>query len=229
MNDKSFQVSWDWSKVEDFTYWQLPDGYVKNLPYYIGKPPAKILDLGCGVGRHTIYFASLGYEVDASDLSEEAIKRTQSWLKKEGLEANVYQSKMTELTQPPNYYDLVLAYNVIYHAFKQDMIHVINEIYRIIKPGGYFFGTILTKDPDIPFYGTGIIDEQTLVKQEEPEKGIPHFFSYAEDVLEFFKKFEIKDLYYKEWYNSPYTIESIKNKKGSGHYIIFAQKPIEEK
>jgi len=51
MKEKSLQVSWDWSKVEDFTYWKIPDGYVMSLPYYIGKPPAKIFDLGCGVGR----------------------------------------------------------------------------------------------------------------------------------------------------------------------------------
>ncbi|MBK5112604.1 MAG: class I SAM-dependent methyltransferase [Candidatus Heimdallarchaeota archaeon] len=226
MKEKSLQVSWDWSKVEDFTYWKIPDGYVMSLPYYIGKPPARIFDLGCGVGRHTVYFASLGYEVDALDLSSDAVKSTQEWLKKDRLKANVYKGKMTDITQPDNHYDLVLAFNVIYHAFKDDMIHVINEIYRIIKPGGFFFGTILTKDPNQPFYDSkGVIDEQTLIKLEEPEKGIPHFFSYTEDVLEFFKEFELKDLYYKEWYRPPYTIDGIKDKKGYGHYILFAQKP----
>ncbi len=226
MKEKSLQVSWDWTKVEDLTYWKIPDGYVMSLPYYIGKPPARVFDLGCGVGRHTVYFASLGYEVDASDLSSDAVKSTQEWLKKNELKANVYQGKMTDLTQPDNHYDLVLAFNVIYHAYKDDMIHVINEIYRIIKPGGFFFGTILTKEPNQPFYNSkGVIDEQTLIKLEEPEKGIPHFFSYTKDVLEFFKNFEIKDLYYKEWYRAPYTIESINDKKGYGHYILFAQKP----
>lgn len=229
MKEKSLQVSWDWSKVKDFTYWKIPDGYVMSLPYFIGKPPAKIFDLGCGVGRHTIYFASLGYEVDAMDLSADAVKSTKVWLKEEALEAKVCEGKMTELTQPDNHYDLVLAYNVIYHAFKHDMAKVINEIYRILKPGGFFFGTILTKDPNQPFYDPkGVIDEQTLIKQEEPEKGIPHFFSYIEDVFEFFKKFKIKDLYYKEWYRAPYSIESINDKKGSGHYILFAQKPERE-
>ena len=229
MKEKSLQVSWDWTKVEDLTYWKIPDGYVMSLPYYIGKPPARVFDLGCGVGRHTVYFASLGYEVDALDLSNDAVKSTQEWLKKNELKANVDQGKMTDLTQPDNHYDLVLAFNVIYHAYKDDMIHIINEIFRIIKPGGFFFGTILTKDPNQPFYNPkGVIDEQTLIKLEEPEKGIPHFFSYTEDVLEFFKNFEIKDLYYKEWYRSPYTIESINDKKGNGHYILFAQKPKKE-
>ena len=69
-----------------------------------------------------------------------------------------------------------------------------------------------------------IIDDQTLIKLEEPEKGVPHFFSYTEDVLEFFKEFTIKDIYYKEWYSAPHTIESINNRKGNGHYILLVQK-----
>ena len=223
---KSLQVGWDWSKVEDFSYWKIPDGHVMNLPYFIGKPPAKILDLGCGVGRHTIYFASLGYDVSAMDLSEEGVKSTKEWLKNEGLTAKVELGRMTELNYKDDTFTLVLAFNVIYHAFKSDMIKTIAEIFRVLKPGGYFFGTILTKDPKQPFDDkTAVIDDQTLIKQEEPEKGIPHFFSYIEDVLEFFNAFEIKDLYYKEWYQEPITLERINNRKGNGHYILLAQKP----
>ncbi len=226
MEKKSLQVGWDWSKVDDFTYWKIPDGHVMNLPYFVGRPPAKILDLGCGVGRHTIYFASLGYDVSAMDLSEEGIKSTKEWLKKEGLKAQVEIGKMTDLKYDDDSFNLVLAFNVIYHAFKPDMIKTISEIFRVLKPGGYFFGTILTKDPKQPFDDkTAVIDDQTLIKQEEPEKGIPHFFSYIEDVLEFFKKFQIKDLYYKEWYQEPITLERITKRKGNGHYILLAQKP----
>jgi len=226
VSKKSLQVGWDWSKVDDLTFWKLPEGDVKNLPFYIGKPPAKVFDLGCGLGRHTVYLASLGYDVYAVDISEEAVSKTKEWLIKENLEAEVSVGKMTELDQPANKFDLVLAFNVIYHAFKPDIIKTIAEIYRILKPGGYFFGTILTKDPNQPFYNkTSVIDDQTIIKQEEPEKGIPHFFSYIEDVLEFFKNFDIKDLYYREWYSPPLTLERILDRKGNGHYHLLAQKP----
>ncbi len=224
LSKKSLEVGWDWEKVKDFTYWKIPDGYVKNLPYYIKKPNAKVLDLGCGVGRHTIYFASIGYDVCAMDLSEEAVNSTKKWLKEEGLKAEVTKGKMTKLNYPDNYFDLVLAYNVIYHAFKHDVIKTIAEINRVLKPGGYFYVTILTKDPNIPFYGTGIIDDQTLIKQEEPEKGIPHFFSKIEDILEFFKDFEFIYFYYNEWYSPPFTLERISKQKGNGHYALLVQK-----
>ena len=224
MSKKSLQVGWNWSKVKDLTYWKMPDGYVANLPYFIGKPPAKVLDLGCGLGRHTVYFASLGYEVSAMDISEEAVKGTKKWLQEEQLEAKVESGKMTNLPYPDDYFDLVIAFNVIYHAFKHDVIKTIDEITRTLKKDGYLFLTLLTKDPKIPFYGEGIVDEQTIIKQEEPEKGIPHFFFKIEDVFNFFKEYEFKDFYYKEWYSSPITMEKINKKKGNGHYILLAQK-----
>lgn len=228
LSKKSLEVGWDWEKVKDFTYWKIPDGNVVNLPYYIQKPSAKVLDLGCGVSRHTIYFASIGYEVNAMDISDEAVRSTKEWLDKEGLKAQVEKGQMTKLPYPDSNFNLVLAYNVIYHAFKHDVIKTITEINRVLKPGGYFFGTILTKDPNIPFYGTGIIDDQTIIKQEEPEKGIPHFFFKIEDVFKLFKNFKFLEMYYKEWYAPPITIERVNARKGSGHYILFARKPEEQ-
>lgn len=226
MNEKSIQKGWQWSVVEDLTYWQIPDGFIMNLPFLTKKPPAKVFDLGCGIGRHTVYFASLGYDVVAFDIEEDAVKRTKDWLKKEGLKAEVYQGKMTKIDQPDNYFDLVLAFNVIYHAFKPDIETTIKNIYRILKPGGYFFGTMLTKDKDQPFRDkTGVIDEQTIIKMDGAEVGVPHFFSYYEDLLEFFKEFEIKNVYYKEYYDQPHTLENYLAKKGSGHFINLLRKP----
>jgi len=226
MNEKSIQKGWQWSVVEDLTYWQIPDGFIMNLPFLTKKPPAKVFDLGCGIGRHTVYFASLGYDVVAFDIEEDAVKRTKDWLKKEGLKAEVYQGKMTEIDQPDSCFDLVLAFNVIYHAFKPDIETTIKNIYRILKPGGYFFGTMLTKDKDQPFRDkTGVIDEQTLIKKDGAEVGVPHFFSYYEDLLEFFKEFEIKDIYYKEYYSQPYNLENYLSKKGSGHFVYLLRKP----
>jgi len=226
MNEKSLQKGWQWSKVDDLSYWQIPDGFIMNLPFLTKKPPAKVFDLGCGIGRHTVYFASIGYDVVAVDIEEDAVKRTKDWLAKEDLQADVYQGKMTDIDQPDNHFDLVIAFNVIYHAFKPDIEKTIANIYRILKPGGHFFGTLLAKDKDLPFTGsTDIIDEQTLIKQDGAEVGVPHFFSYYEDFLKFFKEFKIDTVYYKEFYPKPHTVENYLSKKGWGHYIYLLRKP----
>lgn len=48
--------------------------FMDNLTQYLNLPnDAKILDLACGKGRHSIYLNSLGYEVTGIDLSSNSI------------------------------------------------------------------------------------------------------------------------------------------------------------
>jgi len=48
--------------------------FMDNLTEYLNLPEeAKILDLACGKGRHSIYLNQLGYDVTGADLSENSI------------------------------------------------------------------------------------------------------------------------------------------------------------
>jgi len=49
----------------------------------------RILDLGCGSGRHTVYLAKQGFEVYGIDIVPKEIKMTRDWLKKKKLKANL--------------------------------------------------------------------------------------------------------------------------------------------
>jgi SAM-dependent methyltransferase len=59
-------------KDRDYAEAQL---FMDNLTEYLNLPEdAKILDLACGKGRHSIYLNQLGYNVTGADLSENSIK-----------------------------------------------------------------------------------------------------------------------------------------------------------
>jgi SAM-dependent methyltransferase len=59
-------------KDRDYEEAQL---FMDNLTNYLNLPEdAKILDLACGKGRHSIYLNQLGYDVTGADLSENSIK-----------------------------------------------------------------------------------------------------------------------------------------------------------
>ncbi|PZR12173.1 MAG: SAM-dependent methyltransferase [Flavobacterium psychrophilum] len=48
--------------------------FMDNITQYLNLPDdAKILDLACGKGRHSIYLSQLGYDVTGADLSENSI------------------------------------------------------------------------------------------------------------------------------------------------------------
>jgi len=58
-------------KDRDYAEAQL---FMDNLTEYLNLPEeAKILDLACGKGRHSIYLNQLGYDVTGADLSENSI------------------------------------------------------------------------------------------------------------------------------------------------------------
>jgi SAM-dependent methyltransferase len=55
--------AWDWSKNED-NYWLIPTIEACYLTEsWKSKGFNKFLDLGCGLGRHSIYFAGKGFEI----------------------------------------------------------------------------------------------------------------------------------------------------------------------
>ncbi|MCX6171691.1 MAG: methyltransferase domain-containing protein [Flavobacterium sp.] len=48
--------------------------FIDNITHYLNLPEkAKVLDLACGKGRHSIYLNQLGYNVTGADLSENSI------------------------------------------------------------------------------------------------------------------------------------------------------------
>lgn len=50
--------------------------FMDNITHYLNLPDdAKILDLACGKGRHSIYLNQLGYDVTGADLSENSIEK----------------------------------------------------------------------------------------------------------------------------------------------------------
>ena len=50
---------------------------------------------------------------------------------------------MDQLPFANDYFEHVLSWNTIYHGNHDILIHTVNEIKRVLKPGGTFHGTML--------------------------------------------------------------------------------------
>ncbi len=181
--------------METVQKWLRPDPKIVELSRDLRRRGyRRAFDLGCGVGRHVIFLAKEGWDVYASDFSEPAVAYCLGWLSREGISATVAKMDMTEIPYPDDFFDLIIAYNVIYHTTLASMIELIHLTYRKLRAGGYFFVTLKSTEEWV--YGQGKeIEKNTFFR---PNKGVPVHFCTEEEIGTLFKDFELAS---KEYFN----------------------------
>lgn len=96
-----------------------------------------VLDVGCGGGLLAEEFAALGCRVTGIDPSEDSLTTARLHAQQSGLEI-VYQSGIGEqLPFEDNSFEIVVCCDVLEHV--NDVTKVVQEIARVLKPGGIFF------------------------------------------------------------------------------------------
>jgi len=94
-----------------------------------------ILELGCGTGKNTVFFAEIGEHVHALDFSEGMIQKA-----KEKIKAGNVHFEVTDLTKRWNCkeddYDLISCNLVLEHI--EDLSHIFSEAARTMKTDGQF-------------------------------------------------------------------------------------------
>lgn len=101
----------------------------------LAPPPGRFLEVGCGYGPVLIAARDLGYEVTGIELGDQA----REWAAREhGLE--MHGRILEECGFADASFDVIFAWHVIEHV--PDMTRFLNEVRRVLKPGGiFFFGT----------------------------------------------------------------------------------------
>ncbi|MGW0824117.1 class I SAM-dependent methyltransferase [Streptomyces sp. NPDC002845] len=140
----------------------------ENLVSYVERglipPSGRALDLGCGPGRNALYLASLGFEVDAVDLSPTAIAWAEERAREAGAGAGAGVNvrfecadafKATGLDGP---YDLIHDSGCFHHLPPHRRISYLSLLDQRLAPGGHFaltcfaVGAMGSELPDEAFY-----------------------------------------------------------------------------
>ncbi|KXH74699.1 MAG: hypothetical protein AM326_09615 [Candidatus Thorarchaeota archaeon SMTZ-45] len=164
---------------------------------------SRILDLGCGSGRHVVYLTHLGFDVYGFDASPKALSMAREWLKDESLHANLCEHKMEDpFPYDNNFFDAVISVQVIHHNLMKDIKKTISEIERVLKPGGILFVTFPVLKPaplnEKNDWKLVKVEEGTYVPQQGWESGIPHHYFTEKEISIEFQSFEIYDSYLDE-------------------------------
>jgi len=95
----------------------------------------KMLELGCGAGEASIYLASKGAVVTATDISSKMLSVANRLAQKHNVSIETKQCASDNIQCNDEEYDIVYAANLLHHV---DIEITLKEISRILKKGGIF-------------------------------------------------------------------------------------------
>ncbi|MDE5414565.1 class I SAM-dependent methyltransferase [Alkalihalobacterium chitinilyticum] len=159
----------------------------ENLVEYFSKglSPEKVLELGCGPGRNAIYMAKQGCEVDALDISENAIDWAKERANEEGVNINFHCISLFEFEFDPHSYDFVYDCGLFHHLAPHRRLTYIRMIKKALKKDGQFGIVCFNTD--------GALDtsDWDVYKEKSLKRGIGYTEERLKEVFE--NDFTIKE------------------------------------
>jgi len=99
----------------------------------------RVLEVGCGIGQHCVFFAMYGAEVYGFDLSSKGIEMALKIATANNVadRCRFSVANVSEMPYEDEQFDVVVCNAVLHHVMKYPNVE--NEIFRVIKPGGYLY------------------------------------------------------------------------------------------
>jgi len=203
----SFSTEWEEEvysqnkQVNRYPYGEFVSIFFNSLKFLTKeKKDIKILELGCGTGNNIKFMSELGYKVYGIDGSKSACKIGNDFLLENNLQANIQQSKFSELPFKDNEFDMILDREAMYCDTFQNIKNNWEEANRVLKKGGVVISFMYTNNNE--FCKKANIEKNIAEKIEYntfknftcgnfKDTGTVHFTEY-EELFKFFNFLDIK-------------------------------------
>lgn len=166
---------------------EIPSPFARVAEPYFSRG-SYILEIGCGVGRDAMYFASKGHDIVATDGSEVVTRQNQQQIHNESVAFDV-----VDMQRPLPYgdasFDAVFANLSLHYYSDAKTREIVAEVARVLKSGGLFAFACKSYDE---LHNQGKEVEQNIFVS--PKGVVVHLFSkaYAQGLIE--KGFKLKYL-----------------------------------
>lgn len=117
-------------EVPNFIYQRLHD-LLSSFSLY--RQTNRWLDIGFGAGALMKVAAELGWEVHGVEISKPAIEQARN------LGFKVFHGELREANYEEDFFDVITASEILEHLCEPQKL--LNEVCRILRPGGIFWGT----------------------------------------------------------------------------------------
>ncbi|MBI3994364.1 MAG: class I SAM-dependent methyltransferase [Nitrospirae bacterium] len=161
----------------------------------------RILDLGCGEGRHALACARAGFDAVGLDYQPRAIRKARAFARKLKIRRGVrfMVGDAFRLPFPPDRFDGIIDYGCLHHVKIGDTRRYFDSVLPRLKPGGYFILSCFS----------------TRFKHHPGEKRRRNWLVHRGHYDRFFRKRDFKTLFGKQ-----FDILKLEE-KGDGLYVFW--------
>ena len=131
----------------------------------------KLLDVGCGIGRHMAMSLDFGIEPYGFDLSDTAIETARAWLTRRGVTDaadRARQADVRALPWPDGFFDIAVSHGVLDSMPFAIAREGLAEVHRVLKSGALFYCDLI---------GGG--DHEEIIETEHEKDTVQSFFDAA--------------------------------------------------
>lgn len=162
----------------------------KHIDYLFkryGENIKKIINYGCGTGKHDIELARMGYQCTGIDLSSLMIDIARKNIKEENVDISFYVNDIRNF-EPKERYDAVISlFHVMsYQNSNQDILKAFQSARKAIDCGGILLFDV--------WYGPGVLSDKPSIRVKEVEDEHNRLFRIARPVMH--DKENVVDVYY---------------------------------
>jgi 2-polyprenyl-3-methyl-5-hydroxy-6-metoxy-1,4-benzoquinol methylase len=140
-----------------------------------------IMDVGCGYGRDSIYFAKQGFNITGIDISSSGISLARAKAEQEKLNISFIEADFMRWGNTHERFDCVYLYKVLHQIRPKELSAIISKISDVLSYKGIV--VVATFSTDDPGYGRGKMIEPDVY--DERHFRPVHYFSWCalEDLL----------------------------------------------
>ncbi len=160
---------------------------VASVPIFQKQGARRVLDLGCGTGRHALFYAKNGFEVYACDISQHGL----NIIRQHNLSnIKLKRAEMSSLPYEDSFFDAIVCTSVINHSRIAKIKKTFDEIQRVLKPGGILVLVVLSPK-DFTAKTGHEIEPGTRIGIADWDSDVPHHFFTKKELVGFLKDFRL--------------------------------------
>jgi len=119
-----------------------PSAFALEISRHV-QPGDRVLDLGCGEGRDSVFFSELGAVVTGIDLSAEGLEKARRLARARGVHVNWLEGPMTDVL-PKARFDLIFSCGSIHYVPSHRRTELLDRLKATTRPGGLHAHLVFT-------------------------------------------------------------------------------------